>query len=505
MLARKILLIFGAQILNALLSLISLFFIAQYMGPTPLGIIGFANGLIGLFASSLGVDTAHYKRVSEGKELDKCIGTFVLIKIALACFLTTIIVCGVFTWKSLFGGFESYTHEVVIYIVLATTVISNLSLIMLSTFGAKKETAKQQIPQLIGSFIRVPVIVFVAVSSLGVVFLAGAYTISALIVFIVALILFRDYPISKPNKKYLKSYAKFAIPAMVGEISFMVSINLDKVMIGYFFDFNEVGYYIPVLQIITPLMFIATATGMILLPTISAIHSKNDDTYIEQIKQITHATEKYGSMFAVPIIMLIIVFSESIVSIILGDEFLSSINILRILALMSLFAITIRPYGVLIEGINRPDITGKLNFFVVLINILLNLIFIPKELGGVELFGFGALGAALATLISWVIRSVLIHVFAYKLIRIKPNPKVIVHFITGVGIGVPLYSVLGMVPPSYQPYCIVPLSVISIGCYFGVLYTLREFRKDDIHFLLDLLNPKKMGEYMQSEIKEKNH
>ena len=503
MLARKILLIFGAQILNALLSLISMFFIAQYMGPTPLGIIGFANGLIGLFAPSLGFDTAHYKRVSEGKELDKCIGTFVLIKIALACFLITIIVCGIFMWKSLFGGFESCTHEVVIYIVLATTVISNLSLIMLSTFGAKKESAKQQIPQVIGSFIRVPIIVFVAETSLGVVFLAGAYTISALIVFIVALILFRDYPVSKPNKKYLKSYAKFAMPAMVGEISFMVSINLDKVMIGYFFDFNEVGYYIPVLQIITPLMFIATATGMILLPTISAIHSKNDK-YIGQIKQITHATERYGSMFAVPIIVLIMVFSESIVLIILGDEFLSSINILRILALMPLFAITIRPYGVLIEGINRPDIAGKLNFFVVLINMLLNLIFIPNELGGVELFGFGAIGAALATLISWVIRSILIHIFAYKLTQIKLNPKVIVHFMAGVGIGAPLYSVLGMVS-SYHPYYIVPLSVISIGCYFGVLYIVREFSKDDIQFLLDLLNPKKMGEYMQSEIKEKNH
>jgi O-antigen/teichoic acid export membrane protein len=503
MLARKILLIFGAQIINALLSLISLFFIAQYMGPTPLGIIGFANGLIELFAPSLGFDTAHYKRVSEGKELDKCIGTFVLIKVALACFLITTIVCGIFMWKSLFGGFESYTHQVVIYIVLATTVIINLSFIMLSTFGAKKETAKQQIPQLIGSFIRVPIIVFVAVTSLGVIFLAGAYTISALIVFIVALILFRDYPVSKPNKKYLKSYAKFAIPAMVGEISFMVSINLDKIMIGYFFDFNEVGYYIPVQQIITPLMFIATATGMILLPTISAIHSKNDK-YIEQIKQITHAAERYGSMFAVPIIMLIIVFSESIVSIILGDEFLSSINILRILALMPLFAITIRPYGILIEGINRPDIAGKLDFFVVLINILLNLIFIPKELGGVELFGFGAIGAALATLISWVIRSLLIHIFVYKLTRIKPNPKVIVHFITGVVIGASLYFVTGTIP-SYQPYYIVPLSVIGVGCYFGILYFVRDFRKDDIHFLSDLLNLKKMGEYIQSEIKEKNH
>lgn len=498
MLARKSFLIVLTRIITALFSIVSLYFIARYMGPTPLGIIGYANGLVGLFSSSIGFDTAHYKRVSEGKDLGKCTGTYIVIKIILACFLISLIIGGIFVWEHFFGGgFESQT-EIVIYIVLATTVIMNLSSIFLATFGAKRETAKQEIPSIIAGFVRMPIIVTVAIASLGVLFLAGAYLVAQLVILMTAILMFRGYPIGKPSKEYFKSYTAFALPAAIGEFAMMFSTHIDRVMIQHFFSFEEVGFYVAIIQMIYFFMIIPKAVGTLLLPTISEYHSKKD---FGNIKRVVLTSERHLSMLILPIMVLIFIFSESIVLIILGENFLPSANILVLLSLMIFFAFTTRPYGVLIEGINRPGIAGKINLFYCIMNVLLNVVFIPKELGGIKLFGLGAVGAALATLIAWIIRWMLFHISSYKLTGIKFNPRILLHFIAGILTGIILHTIKEAMV--YQLIYIIPLSLLGIGCYFGILYLMKEFKKDDFYYLLDVVNPKKMGEYMKEELKEK--
>ena len=54
-----------------IVDLLVIFFVARYMGPEPLGLISFGTAYVTLFLiiSNLGFDTAHVKRVSEGKDL----------------------------------------------------------------------------------------------------------------------------------------------------------------------------------------------------------------------------------------------------------------------------------------------------------------------------------------------------------------------------------------------------------------------------------------------------
>ncbi|HHH80248.1 MAG TPA: flippase, partial [Thermoplasmatales archaeon] len=77
MIARKSALIIFTQIINALLGYTALKFIALYMQPWEYGVIGFAYGFVALFSvfGNLGFNAAHVKRVSEGKDLGKCVGT----------------------------------------------------------------------------------------------------------------------------------------------------------------------------------------------------------------------------------------------------------------------------------------------------------------------------------------------------------------------------------------------------------------------------------------------
>ena len=80
------------KVFDGILSYIALFFISKYMAPDSYGIIMFAMGFVGLFTifSNLGFYHAHIKKISEGKDLGTCNGTYFIIKFFLTGFLIII-------------------------------------------------------------------------------------------------------------------------------------------------------------------------------------------------------------------------------------------------------------------------------------------------------------------------------------------------------------------------------------------------------------------------------
>jgi Na+-driven multidrug efflux pump len=46
------------------------------------------------------------------------------------------------------------------------------------------------------------------------------------------------------------------------------------------------------------------------------------------------------------------------------------------------------------------------------------------------------------------------------------------------------------------------LTGMRLAIYLGLLFVLKEFKKNDLHFFLDLLRPKEMLNYIKSELKE---
>lgn len=86
--ARKTLLSSYVQVFNGVLGYLILFAVARSWGsfaPTALGIVSFGTAFVGMFSiiSDLGFGNAHIKRVSEGQDLGRCLGTFAAIKLML--------------------------------------------------------------------------------------------------------------------------------------------------------------------------------------------------------------------------------------------------------------------------------------------------------------------------------------------------------------------------------------------------------------------------------------
>lgn len=504
MIARKSALIIFVQLLNGILGFVGLKFIALYMEPWEYGVVGFAFGFISLFSilGDLGFGAAHVKRISEGKDFGKCVGTFIATKIILASLFASVTILSIVIWRFVFGkGFESSLHEQAVYILLAYFVLASLSQVFTTTFSAKKEIAKTQIPYFLFTFVRVLITLFIAYLGFGVLALAYTYLLGEIFQFSIAYFFFRPCPVKKPSMDYLKNYSQFAFPMAIASAASIVILNVDRVFIQLFWGAQQVGEYFAVFNLSRFILGFSSALAVLLLPTISEYHAKNN---IKEIKALTLSAERYLSMIVFPCIILIVALAEPIIHILLSDKYLPALPVLQILPFFVLLEILSQPYISQLQGMNMPHIVRNRIVLMLIVNILLNLILVPRDIQslGIRLAGLGATGSAIAIVIAYMTGLLTTRVYAFRIVKIKGNYRILFHIVTAVLMGIIIYYITNIFEIS-RWYELIGISLFGLFIYFSILFLLKEFKKEDFNLFLDTVNIKKMVSYVLSEIRKK--
>jgi O-antigen/teichoic acid export membrane protein len=496
------------------------------------------NGLFSL-VGKMGFASAHIKRVSEGKDLGTCIGTFATIKIALTFIMIAIVLSAIFIMKYVLKtGFQDATTETAVYVFLIYTSLLNVVDIAVYTFQGKKEIAKMQLTILFENVIKVPLMIVVAlagatiagvvsispaidwpgflqplqkfISTHAIGSLAAAYIFGVLASVFVGLWLLKKYPIKKPTREFFKSYFVFAMPIMILALVNNISLNVDKVMIGYFWTSVEVGYYFTMQQVFELVIILSTSVGIVLFPTISEYHAKKN---YAKMKQLTRLAERYISMIIIPVIVVIIIFASSVINILFDSSFLPAVPVLMTLTLYAFLVGLKMPYSSLIQGMNKPAIAAKVGLLMGISNIVLNFLFIPENglLSNVTILGStysinGPTGAAFATSLSVLIGFIGLRLAAKKHLKIKliqsHTPR---HLLAGAVMGAILYYIAYQTSlfPVIRWFHLLGFAGLGLAIYLGILFVLREFDKKDMKFFLELIRPKEMLKYVSSEIRDK--
>jgi len=509
MIARKSVLIVTTKLLNGSLGYLGLFFIARYMEPADYGIISFAIGFVTILTilTNLGFVSAHIKRISEGKELGRCIGTFlsvraVLITSALAVFFT-----GLFIWTNVLGrGFETSMHLQAVYIILIFWIFSQIIQSFSATFQAKKEIARHQLPFLINGVVRTSAIIYVAISGYGVLELAWAYVAGEFVHLLITFLFFRKYPIKKPTKSHIKSYRVFAFPLMIVSTSSIIMSNIDKILIQLFWSSADVGYYFAAFRVSNFIIMFTAAIGMLTFPTYSKLHAAGD---INQIKKLTYDSERHLSLIVFPMVFGLIILAEPTAFILLSG-WMPAVPLLQILPFVVLFKTLATPYLSQFNGMNRPELNRNRMVIMVICNLILNFLLIPKDIQmlGINLFGLGAKGAAIATVVSFAAGLVYTRIMSYKLIGEKGNIRIVIHAFAAIVMAGALYILLynfDLILWITRWYNLLFFAAFGLGIYLGILALFKEFTKEDFFFYMETLNIKKMFKYISSEFKDKDN
>ncbi|UCE73351.1 MAG: oligosaccharide flippase family protein [Methanomassiliicoccales archaeon] len=425
-----------------------------------------------------------------------------MIKLVLTAIMVGAVLLGIFIWKFVVGrGFESYELEMVIYIFILYYAILSMNSVPYATFAARRETAKGTMPALMEPLTRVPLTIVIALGSFGVLALAGAYVAGVTTTFITAIILFRSYPFAKFDSETFKSYFKFALPIALASAIGVISLNIDKVYLQLFWGARFVGYYFTVQKLTAFLIFMSTSVTVLLFPTLSEHHGKNE---YGEIRRLTLTAERYISLIIMPCIILLIVFSRPILNILQAEVAEQASTILQI---MAIYALLISFYTIFINqivAVDRPGLAVKIGLSVAAINISMNTILIPKDIKsiGITLFGLGGEGAALATTISIAWGLIICKIITRRLTGTKWNPRILLHMGASLVMGGILYymnSVFSIV----RWYELAGAGLIGIGIYIAFLSILREFTMNDLRLFLNILNPKEMKQYIVSELRDK--
>jgi O-antigen/teichoic acid export membrane protein len=545
MIARRSFLIVSTNFLIRIIGMIGFFVLAKLWGqaaPAALGIISFSLAFIAMFniISDLGFSKAHIKRISEGKDLGECIGTFALIKIILIAIMI-ILTLSVYLFSKyvLNEGFTDSTTESVFFILIFYYVFSLLKTIPINTFIGRREIAKKQITDMMENIFHTPLLIIIAFAGVtgftvaGVVYsitpafewpgilqnlqkfisdhavgsLALTYVIGMMASFGTGFWLMRKYPLKKPNFSIFKNYTVFAIPVAFSSTISILSANIDKVMIGFFWTSVEVGYYFTVQRITGLISIFAISVGTVLFPTISKLNVSKD---IEVIKKTVHVAERYISMVLIPPIVVTILFASRIIEIMLDSAFLPAAPVLTTLLMWVLVFGLSQPYANLLYGINLPKVQAFIGGIVCLVNIILNYLFIPANglLSNIKIGSYfininGPTGAATATFLSIMVFFFGTRIASKKYTGIKLfQTHTIRHIIAGLIMGGILYY-LNVLVNIFRWYHLIGFSITGLGIYIAILFVLKEFNKEDYNFFIDLLKPKKMLGYIKSELKDK--
>lgn len=175
--------------------------------------------------------------------------------------------------------------------------------------------------------------------------------------------------------------------------------NLDKFMIGYFIDEENVGYYSACIRLSIMVTFVLSSVTSYITPKIAKAYAlKNFDLLKLQYRKATRLI----ILSSLPFILVLAIFPNFFLGL-FGEDFKGLKNILYLVIAMNIANIF---FGPLLYILNMMDLqvhVRNILFFAFVLNFILNTILIPI---------FGISGAAVSTLISTIFWKSLLY---YKL------------------------------------------------------------------------------------------
>jgi O-antigen/teichoic acid export membrane protein len=158
-----------------------------------------------------------------------------------------------------------------------------------------------------------------------------------------------------------------------------VYFRIDTVLIALLRSAEEVGYYAAAFKFVELSSVVVGAVGVSMFPPLARFVATGDPRASELVQK----TFDILLALAVPITVVMIAFPEEIVVLAAGDEFREGGSALRLLAPYVLFAFVNGALWRVLMSSRRDRTLFGLSVFVLVLNVVLNLIFLP-------LYGFEA-------------------------------------------------------------------------------------------------------------------
>ena len=204
---------------------------------------------------------------------------------------------------------------------------------------------------------------------------------------------------------HTKSIMQLFIPV----IAIQIYTVMDKTMLGYLDNTTEVGYYSQGNKIITIAMTFVNAFIAILMPRISTLYAQSEKL---QLNKLIDKTLRYIFLLSIPMMVGCILIIDQFVPIFFGVGYEPVGNVIKILSLLFVMLNLGRLFGTMLVAMKRQNEYTIVTIIAAVINLVLNLVFL-------KIFGMGAFGVAIASVVSESVATIIQYIFVRKDIDIS--------------------------------------------------------------------------------------
>ena len=410
--------------LNTLKTFLTLFFplitfpySSRILGPSILGQVNFAQGIVSYFSliASLGLHSYAVREIAKNRDdkqkmnaIVRELWTINLVSTVISYVLLFLTVC-----------FVTKLHEYKGLIIICST------LIMFNTFGlnwlyeAFEEYTYITIRSLIFQVISVILLFTIVRSSEDYLQYAAVNIISNVGANILNLFHARKFISLKKNdseKLQIKRHLKPVFILFASAIAATFFSSLDTTMLGFLSSDEQVGFYSAGAKIVRMVKNLFPAVTAVMIPRIAYYLSKDDE---KSILELEKKAFNFLICFALPISAGFLLLMKPLVLLLCGEHYVNAILVSKIMspfiicsAISTFTCSLLVVYGMERYTIHRMAITAVVDF-------VLNFILIPK---------YGANGAAVATLIAEILFVVIDCAFLRKYLAKIQMVKSIIQF-----------------------------------------------------------------------------
>jgi len=380
--------VFISKILGSVVGFISTLYLARVLGAEVLGYFSVATSLIAWLklGGSLGIAGAITKRISEQKDQK----AYFSAGLVMTLFFGGVISVLIFVFKNHINEYiGEEVHMYVVFITLSGLLIGIMSATLKGENRVHIAGILTPANASISGVLQIS-FVFLGMELFGM-FLG--YLIGEILIGFLGAVLV-SVGLTIPQRKHFHSllnYAKFSWLSGLESRSFN---DIDTLVLGALVNPGLIGVYSVAWSISQFLSLFSRSVRSALFPEISRAEVEQND---EQIEQLTNHSLAYIGLIAIPGFFGSLVIGDGLMRI-YGPEFEQGGVVLSLLVLAVLIYSYQQQLTGILSGIDRPDVTFRVNVAFILTNLILNVVLVMWR---------GWIGAAIASVISTVIGTVI--------------------------------------------------------------------------------------------------
>lgn len=458
--------LFGAQIITSFLTPILLIYIARTLGDEMFGKYSFILSLVGIFLviSEFGIKSVAIRDVArDTSSVDQYLRNIISLK-----FLFSIASIIIFV---LFVTLLDMPRDTTLasYIFAGGLFFQSMSYAFRWVFHALQIMEFEALQRVIERSLLLVLSMLILWRGFGLIALSLVFLITQIVIFILSLLFvarkIRTVSI-KADLSFFVYIIKTAVFFALCEVLWMIYFRIDIVMLAKIRGETEVGWYNAAYVIVNFITLISMIMMQAMFPILSSLYEKEK----AKLKETAESLFRYLIIIALSLVPIVFVLSDKIINLIYGAGYSHSINALKILIIVILFLFPGNLFAHILASSNRHKQLALVNFLGVVVNVVLNFIFIPK---------YGYLGAGISTIITEVILCLLLYRVMSRFIKIS-SLRIILSLMPGLGAMVLIINFVTQLP-------IIAVILIALVVFFLSAYLTGAIKKDDFSLLFGMI------------------